>query len=65
MTTITCTCKTCKTNSKGAGLSALVPASLLTAMGNTTKTRHGLVYSANDPSFVGRVTRERLNISAA
>jgi len=65
MTNITCTCKTCKTNSKGAGLSALVPASLLADMGNTAKTRHGLVYSAHDPSFVGRVTRDRLHITAA
>lgn len=65
MTTITCTCKTCKTNSHGAGLSALVPETLLAALGNTAETRHGLVYSANDPSFVGRITRDRLGIQAA
>lgn len=65
MTTITCTCKICKRNGNGAALSAIVPADLLTTMGDTAKTRHGLIYSAHDPSFVGRVTRDRLNIVAA
>lgn len=60
--TITCTCKICKTNGvKGA----IVPTSTLDAMGRSRKTIHGLVYSANDPSFVGASVRKSLNMVAA
>jgi hypothetical protein len=60
MIEIRCACRTCKTNSGGHALAANVPAALLAAMGKGA--RHGLVYSAHDPSFVGRVTRDRLGI---
>lgn len=63
MELITCNCKVCKIN-KGP-LSANVPSTLLDQLGRDRKTVHGLVYSANDPSFVGRVTRDRLKITAA
>jgi hypothetical protein len=65
METITCTCKICKANAAKlgkTGLSANVPSTLLAAVKGK---RHGLVYSANDPSIIGKATRDRLGISAA
>lgn len=61
-TVIACSCKVCKRN--GGPLSATVPTALLADLGDTAKTRHGLIYSAHDPSFVGRVTRQNLGIRA-
>lgn len=62
MTIIVCKCNICRRN--GGPLAASAPEALLSALGDTAKARHGLVYSANDPSALGRVTRERLGISA-
>lgn len=63
--TITCTCKTCKTNGKGKTLGATLPTATIDAMGRSRKTIHGLVFSANDPSFVGASVRKSLNMVAA
>lgn len=69
MNTETITCK-CRKFCNG-GRSAIVPTKLLTDLRaaeggrKVSNPNHYLVANAHDPSTMGRLMRERLNISAA
>lgn len=66
MTRIECTCKVCQANAAKIGkasLAALVPDSAL-ATANAPGGIHGVVYSANDPTFVGQRVRDLTGIQA-
>jgi hypothetical protein len=63
--TLTITCK-CRKHCNG-GRSAIVPAKLVADLREANGGKfapHFLVANAHDPSNLGRLTRERLNISA-
>jgi hypothetical protein len=64
MTRITCTCEICLNNNGGQPLHALVPGTLPETLLKTKSGRHGLVYSANDPSIVDVAVRARTGIQA-
>jgi len=64
---ITCKCKTCKANAVTLGkpaLSANIPPAM-EVIAKTSAGRHGLVWTANDPSAVGKAARARIGVTAA
>ena len=56
-TKIECGCEVCRNNNNGEPLAALVPETMPQHLLKSAKGRHGLVYSANDPSIIGDAVR--------
>lgn len=59
-TKIECSCTICRNNNTanpGNPLSAVVPDTMPQKLLKSASGRHGLVYSANDPSIIGDAVR--------
>ena len=68
MTRIECNCQTCQDNATRLGMAAPLRADVpnaLLAKCRGAKGRHGLVYSAHDPSAVGVAVRRTTSIRPA
>lgn len=63
MQRVECGCHVCRGNNGGSPLAALVPPALA-EKAKGAKGRHGLVYSANDPSVVGEAVRKQTGLRA-